>query len=97
MVLREGPAHLAYHGTRIIRLVVVALEQQVSISKQKQFARLLSRSSQKGNQRSRCGAVEEEEGSWEWEANGSRTTCTEMGMGGLTMLGTKAAKSSCFH
>lgn len=41
LVLREGPAHLTYHGIRIIRLVVVALEQQVSISKQKQFARLL--------------------------------------------------------
>lgn len=51
----------------------------------------------KGSQRSRCRAVEEEEGCWQLEANGIRSACTEIGMRYLTMLGTKAAKLSCFH
>lgn len=62
-----------------------------------QFTGSLVSSVPKGSQRSRCRAVEEEEGCWQLEANGTRSACTEIGMGGLTMLGTKAAKLSCFH
>lgn len=70
-------SHLAYLEIEIIRLgglysscsgIRATGEPFRNICQTKVICGLLARSSRKGNRRSRCGTVEDEEGSWEWEA-----------------------------
>lgn len=96
---REDPVHLNYHEMQINRgNKCFFLWHFHKICQTKAICRISGSLGCKRELEVKVWIKQEDEGSWGWESNGSRrTTCAMMGMGGLTMLGTKAAKLSCFH